>query len=151
MKDTTIIIKNAVLIVFMIGGFFFFTKIFGLHENPFLRFFNLLFVGIGIRQAIKTNIKVNKETSYIINLGLGLQTSALAVLFSIVGVVSYVEFIDPDFLNAMDKSFLISGSLSLPELFITLLIEGMASSLIGSFIVMQFYKNHDKLLAKNLI
>lgn len=148
MKDTTIIVKHAILIASMIGGFFFLTKLISLHENSYLRFLNLLFVVIGIRQAIKTNIELNQDTNYINNLGIGIQTSALSVIISIIGVISYAEFINPDFLSTMDNSFLIGGNLSLAELFITLLIEGMASSLIGSFIVMQFYKNHDKKLVK---
>ena len=149
MKEIHIILKNAILTTALIGGFFFLSKILGLHENPYLRFLNLLFVVFGIRQAIKTNIEVNKETNYISNLGLGLQTSALAVLFSIIGVVIYIEFINPEFLLIMENSFLIGGNLSLAEIFITLLIEGMASTFVGSFIVMIFYKNHDKILASS--
>lgn len=147
MTQKKIIIKYSILITVMIGGFFLLSKLLGLQENPYLRFLNLIFVLIGIHQAIKTNIKINKETNYLTNLGLGLQTSALAVIFSIIGVIGYIEFIDADFLQVMNNSFLIGGNLSLAKIFITLLIEGMASSFIGSFIVMQFYKNHDKITA----
>jgi hypothetical protein len=148
MNRTRIIIKNALLITLLIGGFFFVSKLFGLHENPYLRFLNLLFVVYGTRQAIITNINVNEETNYITNLGLGLQTSAVSVLLCTAGVIGYIEFINPEFLSVMNGSFLIGGSnLSLAEVFISLLIEGMASSLISSFIVMMFYKNHDKVLA----
>ena len=149
MKQKNIIIKHAFLITFMIGGFFLLSKLAGLEENPFLRFLNLVFILIGIRQAIKTNIEVNKETNYITNLGLGLQTSALAVILSIIGVIGYIQFINPEFLEVMNNSFLIGGNLSIAEIFITLLIEGMASSFIGSFIVMIFYKNHDKVISNS--
>ncbi|APZ46841.1 hypothetical protein BW723_11350 [Polaribacter reichenbachii] len=147
MKQTNIILRNAILITALIAGLFFLSKLFGLQENPYLRFLNLLFVVYGIRQAVKTNIEVNKETNYITNLGLGLQTSALAVIFSVIGVVTYIEFINPEFLLVMENSFLIGGNLSVPEIFITLLIEGMASTFVGSFVVMMFYKNHDKVIA----
>lgn len=146
MKRKNIIIKNALLITLMIGGLFFISKLFGLENNPYLRFLNLIFVVLGIRQSIKTNIYKNKITNYVTNLGIGLQTSALAVILSIVGVVFYISFLNPDFIKAMNSSFLIGGNLSLAEIAITLLIEGMASSFIGSFIVMIFYKNHDKVL-----
>ena len=95
----------------------------------------------------KLYIEMNKETNYLTNLGLGLQTSALAVIFSILGVIGYISFINPDFISIMNNSFLIGGNLSLAEIVITLVIEGMASSFVGSFIVMQFYKNHDKVTA----
>ncbi|TMM28842.1 hypothetical protein FDT66_13130 [Polaribacter aestuariivivens] len=144
MTSTKIIIKYALLIILLIGGFFFLCKLLGLEENPYLRFLNLLFVIIGIRQAIKTSIFKNKETNYATNLGIGIQTSAIAVVVSIIGVALYVHFINPEFLAVMNSSFLIGGDLSLSEIVITLLIEGMASSVIGAFIIMQFYKNHDK-------
>ena len=144
MSRSKIIIKYSLLIVALIGGFFFLCKLLGLENNPYLRFLNLVFVAVGIRQAIKTNIFVNKQTSYTVNLGVGVQTSAVAVLISILGVIGYIQFINPSFLEVMNNSFLIGGNLTLAEVFITLLIEGMASSVIGSFVVMQFYKNHDK-------
>ncbi len=147
MNRLKIITQNAILITLMIGGFFLLSKLVGLQDNPYLRFLNLIFVVIGIRRAILTNINSNKETSYIVNLGLGLQTSAIAVILSIIGVIGYIEFINPEFLTTMNQSFLIGGSLSTAEVFISLLIEGMASSLIGSFVVMMFYKNHDKVVA----
>lgn len=149
MSRQKIIIKNAILITLLIGGFFFISKLFGAEGNPFLRFLNLLFVVFGIRQAIKTNIFVNKETNYMTNLGIGIQTSAVAVIISILGVIGYIQFINPEFLLVMSKSFLLGGNLSLAEVFISLIIEGMASSFIGSFIVMQFYKNHDKMDISN--
>jgi len=147
MTHKNIILKYALLTTLMIGGFFFICKLFGLEENPYLRFLNLLFVVVGTREAIKTSIHTNQDTNYITNLGLGIQTSALAVILSIIGVIGYIEFMNPDFLLTMNNSFLIGGNLSLAEIFITLLIEGMASSFIGSFIVMMFYKNHDKVMA----
>lgn len=146
MTKLNIITKNAILITLMIGGFFFFSKLLQVHENPYLRFLNILFVILGIRNAVITNIIQNNDTNYITNLGIGLQTAGLAVIFSTIGVIGYIEFINPDFLITMDNSFLISGNLSLAELFITLLIEGMASTFVGSFMVMMFYKNHDKVL-----
>ena len=147
MNQTKIILKNAVIITFLIGGYFFLCKFFGQENNPYLRFMNLFFVVFGIRKAIMTNIYTNKETKYTTNLGLGIQTSAVAVLLSIIGVIGYIELINPEFLSTMNSSFLIGGDLTLAELFFTLLIEGMASSVIGSFVIMQFFKNHNKVLA----
>ena len=147
MTRLQIITKNALFITLMIGGFFLISKLLGVHENPYLRFLNILFVILGIRNAVYSNITKNNDTNYINNLGIGLQTSAVAVVLSIIGVIGYIAFINPNFLLTMDNSFLISGDLSLAELFITLLIEGMASTFVGSFMVMMFYKNHDKVLA----
>lgn len=146
METNKIIIKNALLITLFIGGFFLLSKLLGLEENPYLRFMNLVFVLSGIYLAIKANVKKNKETRYTNNLGVGIRTSAIAVVLSILSVILYVEIINPDFINTLNKSFLIGGNSSLAEITITLFIEGMASSFIGSFIIMQFYKNPKKLV-----
>jgi hypothetical protein len=144
MLDNKIIIKYALLITLLIGAFFFLSKLLGYAGNEFLRFLNLLFVLLGIHEAIKVSIFKNKETNYATNLGLGIATSALAVLFSIIGVVVYTEVINPEFFSTLQSSFLIGGELSMAEIIFTLALEGMASSVVGSFIIMQFYKNHDK-------
>lgn len=144
MSDKKIILKYGILIIALIGGFFFLCKAFDQQDNPYLRFLNLGFVLLGIWLAIKANITNNHVTEYPKNLGIGIRTSAFAVILSIISIVLYIYFINPEFLNEMDKSFLIGGNLSLAEITFTLLVEGMASSVIGSFVIMQFYKNHDK-------
>ena len=145
MSTDKIIIKNALIITALIGGFFLLCNAIGLGENPYLRFLNLAFVLAGIYLAIKESVEKNNETLYTTNLGIGIRTSVLAVILSIIGVIVYVQFINPDFINVMNNSFLIGGNLSLAEIVITLVIEGMASSFIGSFIIMQFYKKPEKI------
>ena len=144
MSTNKLIIKHAILISLMIGGFFFLSKLVGLEENPYLRFVNLLFIIIGIRQAIKENIYVHKETNHAKNFATGFASAALAVILSTIGVVIYIEFINPEFLEVMNQSFLIGGDTSLFELAFTLVIEGLASSIVSTLIVMQFFKNHSK-------
>lgn len=144
MSINKIIIKNAIIITSLIGGFFFLSKMVGLAENPYLRFLNLVFVLFGIYLSIKENIFKNKEAQYIVNLGVGVKTAVLAVFLSVIGFLIYTKFIAPNFISVMDDSFLIGGDSSLAEIVFTLLLEGMATSFIGSFIIMQFYKNHNK-------
>jgi hypothetical protein len=48
-------------------------------------FIFIFFVLIVIRQTIKTNILTNKETAFTTNLGIGIQTSALALALYIIG------------------------------------------------------------------
>ena len=148
MSTDKIIIKHAILITFLIGSFFLLCTLFGLEGNPYLRFLNLGFVIFGIYLAIKESIYKNGELKYLINLGIGIRTSAFAVILSVLSVMNYIQFINPDFINILNNSFLIGNNLSLPKIAITLAIEGMASSIIGSFIIMQYYKNHDKKIPK---
>jgi uncharacterized membrane protein (DUF485 family) len=144
MSEKKIILKYGILTIALIGGFFFLCEFLGQGDNPYLRFLNLGFVMLGIWLAIRANIAYNNETDYPKNLGIGIRTSAFAVITSIISIVLYIYYINPEFLKEMDKSFLIGGNLSLAEISFTLLIEGMASSVIGSFVIMQFYKNHNR-------
>jgi hypothetical protein len=117
-------------------------KISGLEGNSELRFLNFVFVFWGINNAIKSNIIHNGETLYVRNLAIGIGTSALAVGISVVGLIIYVSFINPAFIEIIQESFLWAGNVTLPLLVFALLIEGIASSVISSFILMQYYKNY---------
>jgi hypothetical protein len=144
MPSNKIIYSNAILIALMIAAFFFLTKLIGMEDNPYLRFFNLLFLVIGIHRAIKTNLFKKGETKYLQNFGIGLMTGVVAVVLSVIGVIVYAKWINPEFMETLSNSFLIGKNLNIYEIIFTLMLEGLASTVVGSFMVMQFYKNHTK-------
>ncbi|MBL4644151.1 MAG: hypothetical protein JKY44_11235 [Flavobacteriaceae bacterium] len=142
MGTNQIIIKNALKIVLGIVIYFFAMKLFGLDTISELRFLNFLFVVWGINSAIKNNIQKNKDTFYISNLFIGVSTSVIAVGMIIIGLITYVSLIDPGFINVLEKSFLWGSNLTLPLIIFAIAIEGIASSVICSFILMQYWKNY---------
>lgn len=142
MSSNKLIIKNALLISAGIILFFFIMKFSGLENVSELRFLNFIFVFWGINNAIKSNIIQNKETLYVRNLAVGIGTAGLAVGITVLGLIIYVSFIRPDFIEVIQASFLWAGDVTLPLLVFALLIEGIASSVIASFILMQYYKNY---------
>ncbi len=142
MSNNKIILSNALLIFGGIAGFFFLTKIIGLDDVSELRLLNFVFVLWGINRAIKTNIKVNQESSYINNFSIGIGTSVLAVGFTIIGLIFYVGFIDSGLIAVLENTSFWIQNLSLPLIVFALAIEGIASSVICSFILMQYYKNY---------
>lgn len=142
MSTNKIILKNAVLIFLGIAAYFFLMKLLGLESHSELRFLNFIFVLWGVHHSIKTNITQNNETLYVRNLAIGIGTAALAVGMSIVGLILYVNFIDAGLINQIQESFLWTGDLTISLISFALFIEGMASSVICSFILMQYYKNY---------
>ncbi|CAA0221163.1 hypothetical protein [Tenacibaculum maritimum] len=142
MSTNQIIIKNALKIFLGLVLYFFSMKFFGLENVTELRFFNFLFVLWGINSAIKQNIHFNNEDLYINNLFIGASTAILAVGLSILGLIVYISLISPSFIEILEGSFLWSNNLSLPLLIFALSIEGIASSVVCSFILMQYYKNY---------
>jgi hypothetical protein len=142
MTSSKIIINNALLIFGGIVAFFSLMKIFDLETVSELRFLNFGFVLWGINRAIKTNMDTNKESLYLNNFSVGIGTSVLAVGLSIIGLIIYVDFINPNFMTVLEDSAFWGQNLSLGLVVFALAIEGIASSVICSFILMQYYKNY---------
>ena len=142
MSTTKIIIKNALLIFIGIVGFFLLMKLIGLDSTSELRLLNFVFVFWGINNAIKANINKNKDTSYISNLTVGVGTSVIAVALTIIGLMLYVGVLDSNFISVLENSSFWGRNLNLTLIIFALAIEGVASSVICSFILMQYYKNY---------
>ena len=142
MGTNQIIIKNALKIVLGIILYFFVMKLFGLDSVSELRFLNFIFVVWGINSAIKSNIMNNKETYYISNLFIGIATSIIATAIIIFGLVIYVSFVEPSFINVLENSFLWGNNLSLQLVLFAISVEGYASAVVCSFIIMQYWKNY---------
>jgi drug/metabolite transporter (DMT)-like permease len=140
MSKNKLILKNALIITFLIGIFFLLSKAVGLADNPALRIFNIFFVFIGVYFAIRENMHTYQDRKYITNFGVGLQTSILSVILSIVGVLVYSKIINPAFFEVIQNSVLIGKNLNLFEIIFTFAIEGMAISVIASFMMMQYFK-----------
>jgi hypothetical protein len=140
MSKNKLIIKNAFIITLLIGAFFMLSKLVGLADNPALRIFNIAFVFVGVYLAIKENMYQYDDKKYITNFGVGLRTSILSVILSIIGVIVYSKIINPDFFEIISNSVLIGKNLNLFELIFTFAIEGLAISVIASFMMMQYFK-----------
>lgn len=142
MNLNKLVFKNALKITLGIVLYYFLMKIFGLEQIVELRYLNFLFVVWGINSSIKTNININQENVYISNLFLGIFTSVLAVFMTIIFLITYVSLFSTNLIEILENSFLWGNNLSLPLIIFALLIEGIASSVICSFILMQYWKNY---------
>lgn len=142
MSTNKIIFKNAFLIYGLIVIYFLIMKLFGLDNVSELRFLNFLFVFWGVNRAIKMNIELNNEHSYFSNFYAGFGASVIGVGLTIVGLIIYVGFIDPNFITVLENSSFWGKELSLQMVVFALAIEGIASSVMCSFIIMQYYKSY---------
>ena len=146
METKKIIAQNAFKIYAGIALFFLIMKVFGLEKIMALRMFNFVIVIWGINSAIKMNIFKNGETNYLSNIFIGIATSLIAVFASAISLLIYAYFISPDFIHVLESSMLWGDNLSVGLITIVIFFEGTASSVISSFIVMQYWKNY-KVLA----
>ncbi|SNR15246.1 hypothetical protein [Tenacibaculum jejuense] len=142
MDTNKIILKNGFLIYSCIVIFFLLMKILGLDNVSELRFLNFLFVFWGVNRAIKQNINLNAQDSYFNNFYVGFGSSVIGIALTIIGLIVYVGFIEPSFITVLENSSLWGKKLSLEMVVFALTIEGIASSVMCSFILMQYYKNY---------
>lgn len=133
-------IRNAVKIYMGIILYFFVMKLFGLEHVVQLRLFNFFIVLWGVNSAIKSNIFKNNDNFYLSNLSIGFATAVLSVLMITFSLILYINFIEPSFMEILETSFVWGANLSLGKIVFAILFEGMASSVICTFIVMQYWK-----------
>lgn len=142
MNTNKIILTNALFIYGCIVAYFLLMKIFGLDNVAELRYLNFLFVFWGVNRAIKMNIDITNEDSYFSNFYVGFGASVIGVALTIIGLMVYVGIMDPNFIKVLENSSLWGKELSLGMVVFALAIEGIASSVICSFTLMQYYKNY---------
>lgn len=142
MNVNKIIFKNALLIYLGVVIYFLVMKALGFDNVSELRFLNFIFVLWGINNALKSNINLNHDNSYINNFSVGFATSVIGVSLIILGLMIYISFIDSSFITVLENSAFWGKDLNLSMVVFALAIEGIASSIVCSFILMQYYKNY---------
>jgi len=140
--------KRTVPYAFYTAGaliaYFFLMKIFGLERNFYLRIFNFFIMGAGIfflyrNSLVKDN---NEHSGYLQSLMSGALLTIISVAVFIVFLGLYIRFLDPQFLEVLGSSGLwpVSG-VSISQVVIGILIEGISSGFMLSFILMQYFKS----------
>ena len=142
MTTEKIIFTNAIKIYIGIVLFFFLMKLLGIDHITELRALNFFFVFWGINNAVKNNIFKNNNNTYLSNLFIGFSTSFLSVIMISASLMIYLFYIDPSFIETIENLLLWGGNLTPPLISFAILIEGLASSIICTFIVMQYWKKY---------
>lgn len=140
MSKRRIIQSNALLLFLTIVGYFFIMKLVGLEDQTGLRLLNFAFVFFFVNRAIKQNMQQRDDYSYLSNLFLGVTVSGISVVLTIICLAFYVNNIDPTFLIIMSESQVWGPNISPWMAVIGTGMEGFASSVICSFILMQYWK-----------
>jgi hypothetical protein len=136
------ILKNGILVFFAIGIFFLFLEFTGLSDIAFLRFFNAVFIILGVNATIKSGA-TGGNRNYFQNFGAGILTSFIGVFLSIIGLAIYIGIIKGvDHLDVLAHSIMFGKANSLFQFCAVLFIEGLASSVTIAFIIMQRWKNY---------
>lgn len=140
MKNKTVL-KNGFLIFLGIALFFLVMDLLGLASKNYLRALNAFIVLYGIRKTIKDNYLKGKM-DYFENFFSGFVTGVLGVFLGIVGLIIFIHLKGGEiYLNTLSDTFFFVGKVSIIQYCGVLFFEGVASSLIGTLVLMQFYNN----------
>lgn len=134
-------LKNGIVIFLGIGIFFLLMDFLGLADKNYLRILNAFIVLYGINESIKMNIK-NGKTDYLQNLVSGFKTGIIGVFLGIVGLIIFIYIKGGEvYLDKLSDTFFFGEDNNIIKYCSILFFEGIASSLIGSFTLMQYWKD----------
>ncbi|WP_430399556.1 hypothetical protein [Flavobacterium sp.] len=140
MKNVTEL-RNGFIIFLGIGLFFLAMDFFGLSNKNYLRALNAFIVIYGINKTIKMNLN-NGITDYLENFISGFKTGIIGVLLGIIGLIIYIYIKGGEsYLSTLSNTFFFLGKTNIIMYCSVLFFEGVASSLIGSFVLMQYWKD----------
>ena len=132
---------NGCIIFIGIGVYFLLMNALGYANVSYLRVLNILFIFYGVNRTLQMNYLEGKN-DFVLNIASAMITSLIGVFLSIIGLAAY-SFLkggDP-YIQSLSKSFLFGGKQTVNTYCITLLFEGIASSVIVTFLLI-IYRNN---------
>lgn len=138
-------IKNGLFIFLGIGIFFLLVDSLGYSDNFYLKLFNFVFVLLGVNWTLKHY--ANKGQNYLNLYVKGFLTAMIGVVLSIIGIVGFIAYQSQEFSLAEYSTTLIPAE-SVTHFVLALFAEGLASSIIVVFILMQKWKNEPAVTSK---
>lgn len=136
------IILNGVIVYICIAIIFVIMELLNLSDEIYLRLINFIPVIWGINRTIKTNYKEHLD-GYFSNLVSGILTGLTSLALVLISFVIYVEIRgEHAYLRRFAESYIFGGGdPSIYQFCIGLALEGIASSVIVSFALMQYWKD----------
>ncbi len=134
-------IINGFLIFILIGLYFLLMEALGLAKLFYLRLINILFLFYGVNKTISMNVK-NGRTKFVPNVVAAILTSLIGVFLSFIGLIIYATFKGGDaYIASLSKTFLFGGNPSIDTYSVSLLFEGIASSVIVTLVLIFKWNN----------
>lgn len=132
---------NGILIFVGIALYFLLMTILGYENVTFLRVFNIIFVFYGVNRTIQTNLAEGKKV-FVTNAVSAMMTSLVGVLLSIIGLLIYSNMKGGDsYVQSLSETFLFGGNPTVNTYCISLLFEGIASTIIVTLLLMLYWND----------
>lgn len=133
-------VTNGIIIFAGIALYFLIIDLLNLSDILWLRVFNVLFVWYGVTRTLKFNVEHGK-TDYGYNLFSAGATALLGVVFSIIGLITYIHLRGGDeYVKNFSEDLLFGGEPTANQYCLGILFEGIASALIVVFVSVQYWR-----------
>ncbi len=124
-------------------AFFLLMKLVGQEANVWLRLLNGLVLGAGIYLLFRSIARTNHDQiEYFDGLKAGAILSIVSVLVFMGFLGLYVTFVDPGFVVLLEESKMWGTNLTKGRAAFALIVEGVVSGFVLTFIVMQLFKKN---------
>ena len=132
---------NGILIFIGIALYFLLMTILGYENVTFLRVFNIIFVFYGVNRTIQMNLAEGKKV-FVTNAVSAMMTSLVGVLLSIIGLLIYSNMKGGDsYVQSLSETFLFGGNPTVNTYCISLLFEGIDSTIIVTLLLMLYWND----------
>ena len=144
-SSLSVSVKYGFFISLGLIGYFLILRLFGLHQNIWLRILNGAIMAYGLYAAIKSyKLASGLEFNYIEGFKTGLFTGFIGTFLFMIFMAIYLFHLDPEFMNSILQKFL-NGNYGGGMLLFIILIEGFASTVVLTLSFMQIFKNSKKI------
>lgn len=126
---------------FALVAYFFLMKLLGLSHILELRFLNFIIIGAGISVGIvRLKRELHERDFYLQGLAQGVYVTVVAVMFFAGFISLYLSLVDHKLMEEVRQNTPAGFPVTGASIFGALIMEGLASGVIISFIVMQYLK-----------
>ncbi len=141
MNPERIYLRYGIVIAIVLIAYFLIIKLFGGHENPWLRLLNGVIMAYGIYAAIRLRKLLEGEKfGYYNGFRTGLFTGVVATFIFVGFMALYMYHLDPDFPNRIMGNWVEEYKQGPGILLFVLLVEGLASAVVLTLAFMQKFK-----------
>ncbi|GGG00902.1 DUF4199 domain-containing protein [Pontibacter amylolyticus] len=140
-------LKYGLFTALALVSYFLLMKVVGLSHIIELRFLNGLIMAVGVTLSIRA-LKIMRQGNigYFEGLGVGVITSVLATVVFAAFMVIYIKAFDDGLLKVLAGEQFFGDRMAITPgvvIFIVLMLEGVISGFMVSFIAMQWFKRRD--------
>ena len=137
----SVALRYGIFITIALIAYFLVLRLFGLHENPWLRLFNGIAMAFGIFYAIKYyKLKTRDAFTYVDGFKTGLISGFIGTMLFTAFMAIYMFHLDPDFTQKLLGEWFNNYDAGAGILVFIILIEGLSSSVILTLTFMQIFK-----------